>query len=315
LVNTDKIHVIWLQGQGCSGCTVSLTSAEYPSLTDLLTGFIPQASGVTLDYHPTLQVAWGSETTKVLEAAEKGDLNPFVLVLEGAVPDENLANKTGGYWCVLGEEEGKFVTVSDWINRLSGKAAVVVAVGTCASFGGIPHGHPNPTGSKGLMDFLGRDWKSALGLPVICMPGCPVPGQDLAEIFAQLVLAVRGHVPLPELDEQHRPKSLFDALVHESCPRAGYYAGGKDAHLFGEPGCLGLLGCKGIITHCSSGKDGAECTQLGSPCIGCAGPSFPDPPTSPFLDKAPVMPYVTDTFHGVIGHVMAGLHRLTRRPW
>jgi len=315
MVKADRIHLIWLQGQGCTGCTVSLTSAAYPSLVDLLTGFIPQASGITLDYHLTLQVTWGGETTKVLKFAEEGNLDPFVLALEGAVPDENLASKTGGHWCVLGEDGEQFVTVSDWVNRLSRKTAAAVAIGTCASFGGIPHGHPNPTGSKGLMDFLGRDWKSSLGLPVISMPGCPVPGQSLVEILAQLVLAVRGYMPLPELDEYHRPKSLFDTLVHESCPKAGYYAGGKDAHVFGELGCLGLLGCKGIITHCSLAKDGAECTQHGAPCIGCAEPSFPDPPMSPFLDKAPVMPYVTDTVHGVIGHVRAGLHRLTRRPW
>ena len=109
-----NIHVIWLPGQACTGCTVSLLNASHPNLLDLLTGFIPQATGVTLDYHATVMLPWGDEALAAVDAAEKGELGPFVLVLEGAIPDESRAKETGGYWCVIGEdEEGNPITFND----------------------------------------------------------------------------------------------------------------------------------------------------------------------------------------------------------
>ncbi|RLI07919.1 hyaluronate lyase, partial [Candidatus Bathyarchaeota archaeon] len=87
----EKIHVIWLSGQACTGCTVSFLNATHPSLVDILTGFIPQAAGITLDYHQTIMLPWGEEALKAVEAAERGELEPFVLVVEGAVPDEDKA--------------------------------------------------------------------------------------------------------------------------------------------------------------------------------------------------------------------------------
>jgi hydrogenase small subunit len=139
----DKIHVIWLPGQACTGCTVSLLNASHPNLLDLLTGFIPQAAGVTLDYHATVMLPWGDEALAAVDAAEKGELAPFVLVLEGAIPDESKAKETGGYWCVIGEdEEGNPITFNDRLDRLAKKAAAIVCAGTCASYGGIPSAGP-----------------------------------------------------------------------------------------------------------------------------------------------------------------------------
>jgi hydrogenase small subunit len=296
----DNIHVIWLPGQACTGCTVSLLNASHPSVLDLLTGFIPQAAGVTLDYHATIMLPWGDEALAAVTAAEKGELGPFVLVLEGSIPDEAIAKKTDGYWCVIGEdEEGQPVTFSERVDRLAKNAAAIVATGTCASFGGIPHGNPNPTGAKGVLDYLGKSWKSALGIPVITVPGCPSHGEHLAEVLAYAVLAVRGYLPLPELDEWHRPRFLFEHTAHESCPRAGLFADGKNSHEFGEPYCMGTMGCKGPISHCDVPKRGfiegvGGCPSVGSPCIGCTEPNFPDAPFSPFLSKVPVSFFVME---------------------
>jgi hydrogenase small subunit len=296
----ENIHVIWLPGQACTGCTVSLLNASHPSVLDLLTGFIPQAAGVTLDYHATIMLPWGDEALAAVDAAEKGELGPFVLVVEGSIPDESIAKQTGGYWCVVGEdEEGKPVTFSERIDRLAKNAAAIVATGTCASFGGIPHGKPNPTGAKGILDYLGKSWKSALGIPVITVPGCPSHGEHLAEVLAYSVLAVRGYLPLPALDEWHRPKFLFEHTAHENCPRAGLFADGKNSHEFGEPYCMGTMGCKGPISHCDVPKRGfvegvGGCPSMGSPCIGCTEPNFPDAPFSPFLAKAPASFFVME---------------------
>jgi len=132
------------------------------------------------------------------------------------------------------------------------------------------------------------------------------------------VLAVRGYLPLPELDEHHRPKFIFGNLVHDICPRAGFYTSGRYSKEFGEPYCMSLLGCKGIITHCDVPRRGfvegiGGCTTLGAPCIGCTEPEFPDRPFGPFLDKAPGSAYVVDAWKGFWGHISSGLKRLSRR--
>jgi hydrogenase small subunit len=300
MTEIDKIHVIWLTGQACTGCTVSLLNASHPNLLDLLTGFIPQATGVTLDYHATVMLPWGDEALTAVDAAEKGELAPFVLVLEGAIPDESRAKETGGYWCVIGEDdEGNPITFNDRVDRLAKNAAAIVCAGTCSSYGGIPSGNPNPTGAKGAMDYLGKGWKSGLGIPIINVPGCPAHGEHMAEVLAHAVLSVRGFLPLPELDVHNRPTFIFGYTAHENCPRAGLFSDGKNSHEFGEPYCMGTIGCKGSISHCDVPKRGfvegvGGCPTVGSPCIGCTEPAFPDPPTSPFMAKAPASFFVAE---------------------
>ena len=312
----ERIHVVWLPGQACTGCTVSLLNASHPSVLDLLTGFIPQAAGVTLDYHATIMLPWGEEALGAVNAAERGELDPFVLVLEGAIPDESIAKSRGGYWCVIGEDEdGNPITFNERLDRLAKNAAAIVCAGTCASYGGIPHGNPNPTGAKGGIDYFGKSWKSVLGIPIVNVPGCPSHGEHLAEVLAYAVLAVRGYLPLPDLDEWHRPKFLFEHTVHENCPRAGLFADGRNSHEFGEPNCIGLLGCKGSISHCDVPKRGyvegvGGCPSVGSPCIGCTEPEFPDAPFSPFLAKAPTSFFVIEKLHSIPGSLEAVWSRI-----
>jgi len=304
--NLEEIHVIWLQGQGCTGCTISLTNATDPSIIDVLTGFIPQVAGISLDFHPTIMAPWGEGATSILKAAEEGKLDPFVLVVEGSIPDEALAQRTGGFWCAVGEEEGRLVTLNDWLTRLSKKVAAVVAAGSCSAYGGVRHGSPNPTGAKGALDFLGHDWKSPSGIPVICVPGCPVQGDHLVEVLGYAVLALRGYLPLPELDKHHRPVFIFGERVHDICPRAGFYAEWSYSTKFGQPYCMELLGCKGPLAYCDVPRRGfiegvGGCTTLGSPCIGCTEPEFPDAPFSPFLKRASIIALVKGSLRKLIG--------------
>lgn len=311
----EEINLIWLEGQDCAGCTISIKQASNPTLIDVVTGAIPGVGGLKLVYHPTLMFEWGEDATKILVDAMEGKYYPFVLILEGAIPDETKA--APGVYCVIGEYEGRVFRVSEVIDDLSKKCAAAVAVGTCASYGGIPHGDPNPTAAKGLLDYLGGKWKGALGLPVICIPGCPPRPDNIVQVMGHAVLAARGIAPLPQLDELHRPVYLYGNTIHELCPICGFYSGGEDAHAFGGKGCLGALGCKGIITHCNAATmwmDGyGGCTRIGVPCFGCAHPHFPDKPTSPFFAKAPMTPFIKETVVGSLAHIKMGLARLIKR--
>ncbi|MCW7077786.1 MAG: hypothetical protein OCU22_01450 [Canidatus Methanoxibalbensis ujae] len=312
---SERINLIWLEGQDCAGCTISVKQASNPTLIDVLAGALPPLRGLYLVYHPTLMFEWGDDAARVIVDAIDGRYDPFVMILEGAIPDERRAGD--GVFCVIGEYEGNVLKLDEIVERLAKRCAAAVAVGTCASYGGVPHGNPNPTGARGLLDFLGKGWKGALGLPVICVPGCPPRADNIIQTLGHAVLAARGVSPPPELDEMHRPRSLYGATAHELCSICGFYSGGTDAHAFGERGCLGALGCKGIITNCnasSSWMDGyGGCTETGVPCFGCAHPDFPDPPTSPFFAKAPASAFVKETFAGTVGHIKMGLARLRRR--
>jgi hydrogenase small subunit len=314
----QPINLIWLQGQGCTGDTVALISARDPSLVDVITGVLPEVEGIKIAFHPTIMAPWGEKALEPLEEAKQGKLDPFVLVLEGAVPSEEIAQKTGGYFCGIGDKGGKIITISEVLLDLKDKAAAVVAIGTCAAYGGVAAGIPNPTGAMGLGKFLGADYKSTLSLPVINVPGCPTPGDSTLKALAYLVLVARGAAAVPALDQFNRPMFLYGELAHHICPRSGYLAEGKFSHHYGEPYCMGLLGCKGPIAYCRVPRYGfangyGGCPSTGSPCIACTEPAFPDPPTSPFLQKSPIKSWVREGILDNIGKVKATLHRFHKR--
>ena len=125
---------------------------------------------------------------------------------------------------------GQPITTNEWIDRLAPKAAAVVAVGTCATYGGIPAMKNNPTGAMGLCDYLGWSWRSKAGIPIVNIPGCPAQGDNITETLMYLVFALAGMAPLPDLDEANRPKWLFERTAHESCNRAAFYESGQLRH-------------------------------------------------------------------------------------
>ena len=166
----------------------------------------------------------------------------------------------------------------------------MVAVGTCATYGGIPAMKNNPTGAMGLPDYLGWNWKSKAGLPVVCIPGCPAQPDNTTETLMYLVFHLAGMAPVPELDDALRPKWLFERTVREGCNRAGFTEQGKFATEYGDdPRCLVKLGCKGPVVKCNvpvrgwqSGKGG--CPNVGGICMACTMPGFPDK-YMPFMDE------------------------------
>ena len=286
------VHVVWITtGLGCDGESLALTSATSPSLEDLLTQTLPGTPQIVL-HNPVLAYENGAEFMRAFTQAEDGRISPFILVLEGALGNERLNGD--GYWSGLGvnAETGQPVTTNEWIDRLAPKAAAVMAVGTCAAYGGIPAMRGNPTGAMGLPDYLGRRWRTRSGLPVVCVPGCPTQPDNLSEMLLALAMHVVGLAPPPVLDEQLRPTHLFGRTTREGCNRAGFTEQGKFAAEYGsDPRCLVKLGCKGPVARCNVPIRGwiggvGGCPNVGGICIGCTMPGFPDKYT-PFMDPDP----------------------------
>jgi hydrogenase small subunit len=292
-----EIDVLWITaGLGCDGDTVSITAASQPSLEDLVLGMIPGVPLLRLQ-NPVLAYDNGREFLEPFHQAAAGQLSPFVLVVEGSIPNEK--NKAEGYWAGLGTDPttGQPIPTCDWIDRLAPKAWAVVAAGTCSAYGGIHAMAGNPTGCMGLADYLGWGFRSAGGLPIVNVPGCPVHPDNFMEVLLHLLRHAAGVAPMIPLDDKLRPAWLFASTVHEGCDRGGYYeqaefAGDDDrAPKYGSPRCLVKAGCWGPVVQCNVPKRGwiggvGGCPNVGGVCIGCTMPGFPDK-FMPFLEMPP----------------------------
>ena len=137
----------------------------------------------------------GEEFLKPFHQAAAGNLAPFVLVVEGSIPNEN--NKAEGFWAGFGTDPrtGQPITTCEWIDQLAPRAWAVVACGTCATYGGIHAMQGNPTGCMGLADYLGWDWRSQAGIPLVCVPGCPVQPDNFMEVVLYLLNQAAGGLP------------------------------------------------------------------------------------------------------------------------
>jgi hydrogenase small subunit len=213
-------------------------------------------------------------------------------------------------------EGARPVPTATWLQRLAPGAAATIAIGTCATWGGVPAAEGNPTGAMSVMDFLGKDYRSAFGLPVINIPGCAPQGDNFTETVFAILLFLQGLGPLPTFDELGRPAWLFRDTVHQGCTRAGFYEEGLFAKRYGDPECLVEIGCWGPIVNCNIVQRGAinhmgGCMRAGGICIGCTMPGFPDK-FSPFY-KTPPGAMVSTFAAKSVGGVVRRLRRLSNR--
>ena len=191
------VHILWMNGGlGCDGDSVALTAATQPSIEEIALGALPGLPKVAVHW-PLIDFECGPEqgADNFIEwwhKADRGELDPFVLVVEGSIPNE--AIKSEGYWCGFGNNPatGQPMTTNEWLDRLAPKATAILAVGTCATYGGIHAMAGNPTGAMGVPDYLGWDYKSKAGLPIVCVPGCPIQPDNLSETILYLLYQVAG---------------------------------------------------------------------------------------------------------------------------
>jgi len=245
--------VIWLSFQECTGCTETLLRTTKPALDELILDLI------SLDYHEALMVPSGKLAEEVRYKAMEANKGKFILVVEGAIPA-----KDGGIYCKIG---GK--TAVDILTEAAEMAGAIIAIGSCASWGGVPSAEPNPTGATGAPMIL-------KGKTVVTIPGCPANPYN----FLGTALQYATFGTLPALDELGRPMWAYGRTIHEHCPRRAHFDAGRFAQQFGDEGhrqgyCLYKLGCKGPVTHanCSVQSFGevvdAWPIGIGHPCIGC----------------------------------------------
>lgn len=276
ITNPLRPPVIWLHGSECTGCSMSLLRAEHPSVEKLIFDLI------SLDYHETLSSGAGHQAEETLHKTIEENYGKFILVVEGAVP-----LKDGGIYCRVGGKN--FV---DELKNVAPKAGAVIAVGSCASWGGVAAMEPNPTQCVGVGEVL-KDQQ------VVTIPGCPPNPYNLLSTIIYFLTFNK----LPALDKQNRPKFAYGRLIHEHCERRPHFDNGRFARKFGDEGhrqghCLYYLGCKGPVTYsnCSTdqfGDAGSGCWPVGTghPCFGCAekgvGFNLPQFSTSPVLHPTP----------------------------
>ncbi len=267
--------VLWLQSGGCGGCTMSLLCAEAPDLATTL-----EAAGIGFLWHPALSEETGAEARALFDAILAGDIVLDALCVEGALLRG--PNGTGRFHVLAGTD----IPTIDWARRLAGVARHVVAVGTCAAYGGVTAAGINPTDACGLQfdgrrkgGALGADFRSRSGLPVINVAGCPTHPNWVTETLMLLASALLGE---RDLDVYGRPRFYADLLVHHGCPRNEYYEYKASAEKMSDLGCMmEHLGCLGTQAHadCNTRLWNGEgsCTRGGYACINCTAPEFEEP--------------------------------------
>jgi hydrogenase small subunit len=294
--NGGKVHLIWLQLAGDSGCTISMLQASNPDLIEAV-----QDLSISADYWQTLMtpdydLGWvtAGYTSEInsqvpLMNAAFGDAPVDVLVVEGSPQLGTPEGAAQGDYCEIGQYNGNDVNGYQLLQKLAAKATYVIAIGQCSSFGGVPAAKGNLTGAVPVTEAL-KTAGVATKNPVVNIPGCPAQPDWTLVTLASVLQGFN-----PELDDVGRPTAFFSHYVHDQCPRRGYYDKGQFASNFDDPECLYDLGCKGPITlsACAETKwNGGVgfCTQNGPMCWGCMHPNFPDPPTSGFFESLPHFP-------------------------
>jgi hydrogenase small subunit len=316
-----EVHAFWLAGMSCDGCSIAAVGAQNPTVEQLVSGSIPGLPKIVL-HHPVLSVTAGHEFMKAHHLAKEGKLGaPYVIICEGSIADETIAGAFGGYWSAMGVEyledgTAKPIPTAHWVRDLAKGAAAVIAVGTCATWGGVPAAAGNVTNAMSVMDFLGKDYLSQLGLPPINIPGCAPLGDNITETISSILMFLAGVGPLPEFDELGRPAWMFQSTVHRGCVRAGNYEEGKFADEYGQKECLVELGCWGPVVQCNMVSRGAlghngGCMNTGGICIGCTMPGFPDA-FAPFY-KRPPGTLVSSTISRGTGGFVSYLRDFTQR--
>lgn len=267
----ERPPVFWIQGQGCTGCSVTLLNSVHPSIADVLLKVI------SLEFHPTVMAAEGESAYEHMLNVASNYKGQYIFAVEGAIP---LAHD--GKCCVVAEADHREITMTEASRELAANAAAVLAVGTCAAYGGIPAAKGSETEAMGVGAYLKRE---GIFTPVINIPGCPPhPDWIVGTIGLALQALSTGMLDVfasRELDVTGRPKAFYGRNVHMNCPYLEYFESGKMCStMTDKDGCRYQLGCKGPKSGCDSFErqwnNHTNWCVNNATCIGCTSYNFPD---------------------------------------
>jgi len=278
----DYVHICWLNGAACTGCSVSFAQSSDPDVIKILTSITVGNSGLPIalpDWMYVLHPASGSLGVELINdwinyTGKK------ILIVEGSMQQEG--------FCEFGGKDFR-----KWVEGSAKVTDNIIAFGSCSAFGGVPHAKGNVTGAMSLQDFLREVGMNEKANKVINLSRCPGHPDSLLLTLASLIEGIE-----PELDKYNRPLAFYGKNIHnEQCPYRAFYDRGIFAN-FGqsEQGCRFKIGCKGPITwtDCPTRKWNdrtAFCIDRGI-CIGCAEPAWPDGESAPFYVELPSLPTV-----------------------
>jgi hydrogenase small subunit len=307
-----KPPVIWIQGQNCTGCSVSFLNSNYPSVAELV------LDKLSVRYQPNVSAASGYVATKAIEDTAKEMNGKYVLVIEGPIPTAK-----GGEYATFGVESatkdlmGKTVpkdkTAEAWVKELVPGAAAVIALGNCAAYGGIPAANASVTGTKTVSEMVAKIDKKK---PIVNVGGCPAHPDWFVGTVLDVLLWLKGEKKALNLDKYKRDKAFFGMLIHENCERRAAF----DAGLFLEDWndsdpdmklCMFKMGCKGPVTYadCPTRLWNSKtnwCVGANAPCNGCAEPAFYEK-LSPLYEPLPNVDFLGLTpAADTLGWVAAG---------
>ncbi|MCF6200515.1 MAG: hydrogenase small subunit [Hydrogenimonas sp.] len=257
----NRVPIVWLELQDCAGNTEAILRSDSPTIDELI------LETINFEFNETLMVAAGHQAEEHLDEVIEKFAGNFICVVEGSIPVG-----AGKEWCTIG---AKGETFEEHLLRVAQNSAAVVAVGTCATFGGVPAASPNPTGAVGVQDII-------KGKPIINIPACPANPANITGTILHYVMT--GQVP--ELDYLNRPKFAFGYRIHDNCERRAHFDAGEFVEEWGDEGaennfCLYKVGCKGPMTfnNCSIVRYNSGTNWpigAGHGCIGCSEPDFWD---------------------------------------
>ena len=268
-----KPSVVWLEFQDCAGNTESFLRASKPTAAEVILDLL------SVDYHETIMAAAGHQAEGALAKAIADNKGKYIAVIEGSIP-----TGANGAYCTIGGKSALQIA-----NEVCRDALAVIAVGTCAAFGGLPAAAPNPTGALGVADAV-------TGIKtLINLPACPVNAENLTAVLAFFLTYGRW----PATDRLERPLFAYGKSIHDACERRAHFDAGQYVEHFGDEGhrlgfCLYKVGCKGPVAFQNCPNIGwNENTNwpvgCGHPCFGCAEPRFWDTMT-PFYSHLTGVP-------------------------
>jgi hydrogenase small subunit len=273
IAKAEKPVLVWLEFQDCAGNSESLLRASRPTVAEIV------LDTLSIDYHETIMAAAGHQAEQNRDKAVQDHKGAYIAVVEGSIP-----TALDGVYCTIGGKSALSIA-----REVCGNAAATIAIGTCATYGGIPAASPNPTGALGVADAV-PGVKNLINLSA-----CPANVENLTALIVYYLAFKRW----PPLDHYGRPLFAYGKSIHDACERRAHYDAGQYVEAWGDDGhragyCLYKMGCKGPVTYqnCPTVRwnEGTNWpVGCGHPCIGCAEPDFWDKMT-PFYQHLSGVP-------------------------